>query len=186
MLDLKHGCVLRTLIPKVAEGIFHVIAQFNETDEYVLYYHSGKKTLRVFRIIDGVMIANYLVPSNLTSLESTSDGNNVALGMVDGNVSILTIADPKKRRMGTYVRNLPSRQGLQAVITTKSKITNFIGTRIEVGKSCQKLLAKRSQPKNENEETESSAEEVPMDDDGEKDEMKDAEGLNKKHVSINE
>ena len=59
MLDLRHGTVLRTLIPKIAEGIFNVICKFNATNEYVLYYHSGRKTLRVFRAADGVMIANY-------------------------------------------------------------------------------------------------------------------------------
>ena len=75
LLELKHGTVLKTLIPKVAEGIFNVICQFTETDEYVLYYHGGHKTLRVFRVSDGDMIANYKVPSNLTSIESTSDGN---------------------------------------------------------------------------------------------------------------
>jgi hypothetical protein len=40
------GCVVRTLIPKLAEGIFDVIATFNKTNEYVLYYHSGRKTIR--------------------------------------------------------------------------------------------------------------------------------------------
>ncbi|CAB4067000.1 unnamed protein product [Lepeophtheirus salmonis] len=75
MLDIRHG-------------------NFNETNEYVLYYHSGRKTLRVFRVSDGVMIANYRVPSDLSSLESTNDGNSVVLGMVDGNLTVLTIADP--------------------------------------------------------------------------------------------
>ena len=37
MLDLRHGTVLRTLIPKIAEGIFTVICKFNATNEYVLY-----------------------------------------------------------------------------------------------------------------------------------------------------
>ena len=74
------GTVLRTLIPKIAEGIFTVICKFNATNEYVLYYHSGRKTLRVFRARDGVMIANYRVPSDLSSLESTTDGYSVVLG----------------------------------------------------------------------------------------------------------
>ena len=143
LLDLKHGNVVKTLIPKVAEGIFHVIAKFNETDEYVLYYHSGHKSLAVFRVNDGEMIADYRVPSNLTSLESTSDGNHVALGMVDGNVSILTIADPKKRKMANYIRNLPSRQGIQLVITRFSSVVNkkgvvnaFLGNKVAKGNDC--------------------------------------------------
>ena len=109
LLDLRHGTVVRTLIPKIAEGIFNVICKFNETNEYVLYYHSGRKTLRVFRVSDGVMIANYRVPSDLSSVESTIDGNSVALGMVDGNLTVLTIADPNKRHMLEYLKKLPSR-----------------------------------------------------------------------------
>ncbi|CAG2062435.1 unnamed protein product [Timema podura] len=49
LLELKKGHLVKTFIPKVAEGVFTVICMFNKTDEYVLYYHSGKKTLRVFR-----------------------------------------------------------------------------------------------------------------------------------------
>ena len=39
MLDLRTGKVCKTLIPKVAEGIFDVLAVFNATNEYILYYH---------------------------------------------------------------------------------------------------------------------------------------------------
>ena len=39
MLDLRSGKVCKTLIPKVAEGIFDVLAVFNATNEYILYYH---------------------------------------------------------------------------------------------------------------------------------------------------
>ena len=91
------------------QGIFNVICKFTETDEYVLYYHSGRKTLRVFRVSDGTMIANYRVPSDLSSIGSTTDGYNVALGMVDGNLTVLTIADPTKPGMIEYLKELPSR-----------------------------------------------------------------------------
>ena len=109
LLDLHKGTVKRELIPKIAEGIFNVICKFNETNEYVLYYHSGRKTLRVFRVSDGAMIANYRVPADLTSIESTSDGNNIVLGMVDGNLTVLTIADPIKPDVREYLNQLPSR-----------------------------------------------------------------------------
>jgi hypothetical protein len=121
MLDLRHGTVLRTLIPKIAEGIFNVICKFNETNEYVLYYHSGRKTLRIFRVNDGAMIANYRVPSDLSSLESTTDGNSVVLGMVDGNLSVLTIADPKKPNMSEYLKALPSRNKGQKLLPQAKK-----------------------------------------------------------------
>ena len=109
LLDLHKGTVKRELIPKIAEGIFNVICKFNETNEYVLYYHSGRKTLRVFRVSDGAMIANYRVPADLTAIESTTDGNNIVLGMVDGNLTVLTIADPIKPDMKQYLNELPSR-----------------------------------------------------------------------------
>jgi len=51
LLELKKGTSVKTFIPRVAEGVFTVICMFNKTDEYVLYYHSGKKTLRVFRLV---------------------------------------------------------------------------------------------------------------------------------------
>jgi hypothetical protein len=51
LLELKRGHSVKTFIPKVEEGVFTVICMFNQTDEYVLYYHSGKKTLRAFRYV---------------------------------------------------------------------------------------------------------------------------------------
>ena len=126
LLDLRNGHVVKTLIPKTAEGIFNVICQFNETNEYVLYYHSGRKTLRVFRVNDGILIANYRVPSNLTSIESTTDGYSVALGMVDGNLTVLTIADPKKKFMVEYLKKLPSRNGLQKTVTRGPNVDEMV------------------------------------------------------------
>lgn len=55
------------------------------------------------------------VPSDLSALESTTDGNSVVLGMVDGNLTVLTIADPKKPHMKDYLKDLPSRNPGKAV-----------------------------------------------------------------------
>ena len=35
--------------------------------------------------------------------------SSVVLGMVDGNLTVLTIADPKKPHKKKYLKNLPSR-----------------------------------------------------------------------------
>ena len=88
-----------------------------------MYYHSGRKTLRVFRVSDGTMIANYRVPSDLTSIESTTDGNSIVLGMVDGNLTVLTIADPHntKKDMMEYLQNLPSRNASKVNRETNGK-----------------------------------------------------------------
>lgn len=77
MLDLRSGKVCKTLIPKVAEGIFDVLAVFNATNEYILYYHSGRKTIRAFRKKDGQMIANFRVQADLKGMETTTDGKYV-------------------------------------------------------------------------------------------------------------
>ena len=62
------------ILVKVAEGIFDVMAVFNATMEYVLYYHSGRKTIRAFRRKDGKMIANFRVQADLKGMETTTDG----------------------------------------------------------------------------------------------------------------
>merc|ERR1712172_205463 len=110
MLDLRTGRVCKTLIPKVAEGIFDVMAVFNATMEYVLYYHSGRKTIRAFRRKDGKMIANFRVQADLKGMETTTDGRSVVLGMGDGSMTTLTIADPENAGIADYLLNdLPSR-----------------------------------------------------------------------------
>lgn len=109
MLDLRTGKVCKTLIPKISEGIFDVMAVFNATNEYVLYYHSGRKTIRAFRRKDGNMIANFRVQADLKGMETTADGRSVVLGMGDGSMTTLTIADPTKSGITEYLKSLPSR-----------------------------------------------------------------------------
>merc|ERR1719270_2709820 len=110
MLDLRTGKGCKTLIPKISEGIFDVMAVFNATNEYVLYYHSGRKTIRAFRRKDGTMIANFRVQADLKGMETTADGRSVVLGMDDGSMTTLTIADPDKPGITQYLKSLPSRK----------------------------------------------------------------------------
>ncbi|CAH0549743.1 unnamed protein product [Brassicogethes aeneus] len=109
LLELKKGNSVKTYIPRVAEGVFTIICLFNKTDEYVLYYHSGKKTLRVFRTEDAEMVANYRVQAELTAVESTPDGKALVLGTIDGCVSVLAIVDTDKNEMNQYLADMPSR-----------------------------------------------------------------------------
>ena len=109
ILDLRSGAIVKTLIPKISEGIFDVIATFNQTNEYVLYYHSGRKTIRAFRRKDGVQIANYRVQADLKGMKTSSDGKSIVLGMGDGSMTTLTIADPKSPDTKSYLNSLPSR-----------------------------------------------------------------------------
>lgn len=82
---------------------------FTEGDEFVLYYHSGKKTLRVFRTSDTEMIANYKMQAELTAIKSTTDGKGLVLGTVDGCLSVFAIADPEQEETFKYLAELPSR-----------------------------------------------------------------------------
>lgn len=108
-MELKKGTTVKTFIPKVAEGVFTVICMFTDTNEYVLYYHSGKKTLRIFRTSDAQMIANYKMQAELTAIKSTKDGQSLVLGTVDGCLSVFCIADPEKQELQELLKNLPSR-----------------------------------------------------------------------------
>ena len=109
MLELRKGITVKTFIPKVAEGVFSVICIFTENDEYVCYYHSGRKTIRVFRTSDTEMIANYRLQAELTAIKSTKDGRCIVLGTVDGCMSSLAIVDPKNDSMVEWLSALPSR-----------------------------------------------------------------------------
>lgn len=109
LLELKKGTTVKTFIPKVAEGVFTVICMFTDNDEYVLYYHSGRKTLRVFRTSDNQLIANYRMQAELTAIKSTTDGRSLVLGTVDGCLSVFCIVDPEKLEMQDFLKQLPSR-----------------------------------------------------------------------------
>lgn len=93
----------------MAEGVFTVICMFTDGDEYVLYYHSGKKTLRIFRTSNTEMIANYRMQAELTAIKSTVDGKGLVLGTVDGCLSVFAIADPDNEDTFKILAELPSR-----------------------------------------------------------------------------
>jgi NACHT domain- and WD repeat-containing protein len=123
LLELRKGSTVKTFIPKVAEGVFTVICMFTSTDEYVLYYHGGKKTLRVFRTSDAEMISNYRMQAELSAIRSTRDGRNLVLGTVDGCISVLAIADPENVEMLDYLQNLPSRdENVSTLVSNQKRI----------------------------------------------------------------
>ena len=99
---------------------------------------SGRKTIRAFRRKDGKIIANFRVQVSTDSwmccqMEAFPPGGpqgngndhgrkvrrlrrrntlrcrSVVLGMGDGSMTTLTIADPDKEGMGEYLKSLPSR-----------------------------------------------------------------------------
>lgn len=142
LIELRKGQTMKIFIPKVAEGVFTVICMFTEGDEYVLYYHSGRKTLRVFRTSSTDMIANYRMQAELTAIKSTTDGKGLVLGTVDGCLSVLSIADPESEDTFKYLAELPSRDEQWKKKLAKRKARIRFNATITVVQICLKFLRK--------------------------------------------
>lgn len=99
----------RTLIPKVAEGVFNVKCMFTKNDRHVVYYHEGHRTIRVFRISDCKQLAHYKCHAEVNVIVGTAGGSHLMLGAVDGSFVMLTIADPIDEDSKEILRCLPSR-----------------------------------------------------------------------------
>ena len=66
--------MLMAVVPKCRQRDQEIILNFILQNEYILYYHSGRKTIRAFRKKDGHMIANFRVQADLKGMETTTDG----------------------------------------------------------------------------------------------------------------
>ncbi|XP_052753046.1 NACHT and WD repeat domain-containing protein 2 [Galleria mellonella] len=96
LIELKRGTSVQQLISRAAEGVFSIITMFSSTDQYVFYYHSGRKTLRVFRTVDGRAIAEYRAPAEVTGVASAHGGTALAIASQDGCLTVLNIVDPNE------------------------------------------------------------------------------------------
>lgn len=110
LLELKTAKTVHTLIPRIAEGVFSVQTLFTNNDAYAVYYHSGHRSVRVFRVADGVKIADYKAHADIRDIASTPGGASIVLGAVDGSLVVLTIADPLNPSNKDFLASLPSRQ----------------------------------------------------------------------------
>ncbi|XP_042898857.1 NACHT and WD repeat domain-containing protein 2 isoform X2 [Parasteatoda tepidariorum] len=109
VIELRSGKTVKVLIPPISEGVFAVTAKFNNTDDYVLYYHSGRQTIRLFRMSNGKMIGNYKLAAEVTDFRTTHDGLSVVVGGIDGSFVVLAIADPENLESKVKLKRLPSR-----------------------------------------------------------------------------
>ncbi|XP_053618962.1 NACHT and WD repeat domain-containing protein 2 [Plodia interpunctella] len=96
LIELKRGTTIEPLISRAAEGVFSIITMFSSDDLYVFYYHSGRKTLRVFRTVDGKAVAEYRAPAEVTGVASAHGGKALAIASQDGCLTILNIVDPNE------------------------------------------------------------------------------------------
>ncbi|XP_076470740.1 NACHT and WD repeat domain-containing protein 2-like [Babylonia areolata] len=109
IIDLKMGRTIKTLIPRVAEGVFSVKVFFTSNDKYVVYYHSGHRTIRLFRVSDGKMLANFKASAEVKTMVSSPAGTAVVFGAVDGSLTTLAIVDPGDEGHTQILNDLPSR-----------------------------------------------------------------------------
>lgn len=93
IFELRNGKVVRTLIGKVAEGVFDVITFFTPTNNHVIYYNKGKRTIRVFRAADGQLIADMRCQAKVRQACATPDGLALVVGYEDGAVQMFLLAD---------------------------------------------------------------------------------------------
>ena len=139
-IELKHGKTVKTLIPRIAEGVFNVDTMFTKNDKHVVYYHSGHRTLRVFRIVDGKMIAKYKAHAEVKVMTCSPGGMSVIIGCVDGSLTVLAIGDPEFEENVQFLKSLPSRQkhqaGTNGQVDSTDQVTpkNSIGTALQVAR----------------------------------------------------
>ena len=123
VLDLKNGSRVKVLIPKVAEGVFDVDTIITENDKHVVYYHSGKRTIRLFRLEDGKKIADYKSTAKVRCMICSQDSKNLIIGCEDGTVNMLMIVDPE---IEDYVNNLREWRAEQMTLFMRDGMFNFI------------------------------------------------------------
>ncbi|CAF1410127.1 unnamed protein product [Rotaria sordida] len=105
IFDFRNGKVVRTLIGKIAEGVFDVMAFFTPTNEHVIYYHKGKRTIRVFRTEDGRQLADMKCPAKVRQATVTNDGRVLVVGYEDGAIQVFLIVDHSDETTVDYLRN---------------------------------------------------------------------------------
>ena len=93
IFEFRNGKVVRTLIGKVAEGVYDIITFFTPTNNHVIYYNKGKRTIRVFRTADGQQIADMRCPAKVRQAMATPDGQALVVGYEDGACQMFLIAD---------------------------------------------------------------------------------------------
>uniref|UniRef100_A0A0K0EPQ8 NACHT domain-containing protein n=1 Tax=Strongyloides stercoralis TaxID=6248 RepID=A0A0K0EPQ8_STRER len=113
IIDMKTGGILRTLIGNVQEGVNDIFACFSSSGQHVLYYHTGHKSLRCYRVSDGKLIGVLIPHAKVVDIKSDLKGEQIVIGGLDGSVLVSVICDdfvyPGIRK--TLV-SLPSRKHL--------------------------------------------------------------------------
>jgi len=68
LIDMSSGHVVRTLIGRVAEGVFTTQTMFTSNNTHVVHFHSGRSSVRVFRVADGKLVRNHACSCTLVEI----------------------------------------------------------------------------------------------------------------------
>ena len=79
---------------------------FTLNEDYVWYYHSGRKTVRLFRRHDASMISNYALSGEVTSVVTSSW--SLIAGDRDGALTMLAIVDPNNKEKSGSTTQIPN------------------------------------------------------------------------------
>ena len=95
VISLKTGMTIHTLVPRSAEGLHpDNKSDFTPSNDHVYFYHSGKQSIRLFRLSDGCKIADYKVHAEITAnIVVAYDSKTLVMGGTDGSLVVLAISD---------------------------------------------------------------------------------------------
>ncbi|CAF4632453.1 unnamed protein product, partial [Rotaria sp. Silwood2] len=85
--------------------VFDIMAFFTPTNEHVIYYHKGKRTIRVFRAKDGPQLVDMKCPAKVRQGTATNDGRILVVGYEDGAIQAFLIVDRSDESMVDYLRS---------------------------------------------------------------------------------
>ncbi|EGT47150.1 hypothetical protein CAEBREN_31734 [Caenorhabditis brenneri] len=113
VIDMRSGQIAKTLIGNVPEGVNDVVCSFSPNGQYVFYYHSGFKTLRVFRVLDCQLIGTFRPHATIKCWSYDPDGLFVIIGAHDGSLLTIVLNDPMmKEETLNKIGLLPCRRHL--------------------------------------------------------------------------
>ncbi|PAA84392.1 hypothetical protein BOX15_Mlig005707g1 [Macrostomum lignano] len=110
LLDLRKPQHSKWILRRqAADGVFPSLTVFTNNDKYIVHFHSGRKTVRLIRVADGALLADFKVHAEVKALVGCVDNRGVVCGGVDGSLTLLVIADPSEPDFVEQLASLPSR-----------------------------------------------------------------------------
>ncbi len=85
---------VRALLPRSAgvPSSAELVTRFLLDDQLLLFYRKLELTVKIFRVSNARLVADFSVPSDVTAIGS--QGDRLVLGFVDGQVAVLLLTDP--------------------------------------------------------------------------------------------